>query len=431
MRKSPMSLRSTSGLARVSAMWMIAVVVLFLAAVGFAFIASSDRASEQRLREAAEAERATALEMQRAEQGQKNEVSRALGWHDPQAADPVSNVARAKEGLSALGDVFADLSETDTTYESVIPKLISAYNAQASTIGELQNRIKTLESELQEARRSVDTVAREKDDVSAGLRTELADEKANAEQRQRDLESRRETAESQTAERDLELRDARAALAAAKREWDLERQRLDARVRELARATRFAREPFSLYPDGKILEVSEKLPLAWIDLGANQRLTRGTRFRVESGTPGNPRFKAWAEVTRVEANRSEVSIADVVDPFDPVVAGDTILNPLYDPKGGRNAVLCGRFSGTFNERELTLLLERMGIHVQAALDRTTHFLIVGSELWADPETDEPLDEPIQPSELAVYKDAEANGVQIIPLQDIREFFRVESGIAGS
>jgi hypothetical protein len=69
----------------------------------------------------------------------------------------------------------------------------------------------------------------------------------------------------------------------------------------------------------------------------------------------------------------------------------------------------------------------MGIHVQPKVDITTHFLIVGSELWNDPETNQPLEEPLQVSDLPEYKEAEALGVQIIPLQDIREFFRAGAG----
>ena len=105
------------------------------------------------------------------------------------------------------------------------------------------------------------------------------------------------------------------------------------------------------------------------------------------------------------------------------MAGDVIVNPLFDPTGERNAVLAGRFSGQFNRREIELLLKRMSINVQESMDLTTHFLIVGSEMWNDPETNEPLDEPIQPSELPVYKDAVGLGVQVIPVQNIREFFR--------
>ena len=426
-----MILRPNSGVARISAMWLIVLVVLFLASIAFAFVAQGDRSAERDLKvEAREAARVAEARFQ-VELERKNQVSEVLGYFPAEAVDKFSNVEDAKAGIARLRDVFTDITPTDTTYESLINKMIAAYNAQASAIAERDTRIRTLEGEVQTTRASVDAITADKNEKISALETELADETQNAAQRQQELEDRLETANSNTAERDTELRTAQADLSAQRREWNLERQRYEAQINELARGMRFAKEPFSLYPDGKILEVSGKLPIAWINVGANHRLTRGTRFQVESGTPGSKRFKAWAEVIRVEADRAEVTLTDLVDRFDPVVAGDTIINPLYDPTGGRNAVLCGRFSGAFNERELTLLLERMGIVVQPGLELTTHFLIVGSELWADPETDEPLDDPIQPSELAIYKEAEAKGVQIIPLQDIRAFFRVDSSVAGN
>ncbi len=426
-----MILRPNSGVARISAMWMIVVIVLFLASVAFAFVAAGGESAERKVRIERTTEATAAQAAMETESMAKNAVSRVLGFYEEGASDPESNTEDALAGIERLRGVFTDLVETDVTYELTISKMINAYNAKAAAINELEGRINTLQNELSVAQASVATVKSEKDDLNSALRTQLADEQQNASQRQQELEDRLETAQNQTAERDLELRTARADLNNANRGWDLEKQKYEARILELAAATKFTKEPFSLYPDGKILEVSGKLPIAWINIGANQRLTRGTRFRIESGTPGSNRFKAWAEVIRVEANRSEVTLTGIVDRYDPVVAGETIINPLFDPTGGRNAVLAGRFSGAFNQRELTLLLERMGIVVQPELNNTTHFLIVGSELWADPETDEPLDEPIQPSELPVYKDAEAIGVQIIPLQDIREFFRVDSSVAGN
>ena len=103
-------------------------------------------------------------------------------------------------------------------------------------------------------------------------------------------------------------------------------------------------------------------------------------------------------------------------------AGDVIYNPLYDPRGGRNAVLVGRFSGTYNQAELEALLSEINISIQSKLDKTTDFLIAGSEIYAD-ENGDPLEEPMQPSETAVYKEAEAMGVQIVPVKIVRDFFR--------
>jgi len=154
---------------------------------------------------------------------------------------------------------------------------------------------------------------------------------------------------------------------------------------------------------------------------------RGMRFQVRSGRAGDMNTKAWAEVTSVKTSTAEVVFSDLADRYSPVVANDVLVNPVYDPVGGRNAVLVGRFSGAFNEQDLKALLGKMGIVVQAKVDKTTHFLIVGSELWNDPATGEPLADPVQPSDLAEYKQGESLGVQIVPLQDIREYFRLGAG----
>ena len=49
-------------------------------------------------------------------------------------------------------------------------------------------------------------------------------------------------------------------------------------------------------------------------------------------------------------------------------------------------------------------------------------MIVGSELYVD-ENKQPVETPIQPSDLPVYKEAVAQGVQIVLLKDLRDYFR--------
>ncbi len=419
--------RRTAGKARISIVWMVSVGVLFLVSLLFAFIAQSDAATERDQSQAADArvaEMTTRLE-------QQNEIRRnlstVLGWYDRSSADPSGDPAAAKKALEDLKGTFTDLGAAEKDCESALPKILAAYNERGRTIAELQTRIQGLESEVQSANGAVAQIETQKNETINGLRQQLADEQKNAQQREGELESRLEALRNQLSERDGELRKVRDESGQEKRKFEQRQRELEARISELSRATAFTRAPHADEPDGKVLEVSERLQLGWVNVGANQRLTRGMRFRVESGQPSNRHFKAWAEVTKVEANRGEVAFSGVIDRFDPVVAGDVIVNPLYDPVGGRNAVLVGRFSGAYNQEELSSLLSRMGIHVQPDVNRETHFLIVGSELWNDPETNEPLEEPIQPSDLPKYKNAEALGVQIIPLQDVREFFRTGAG----
>jgi len=414
------------GAARISAIWMIVVIVLFLFAIAFAFVAQSEYSGVQKDIAAARAETDAANSQWKDARDQIRAISTVLGWYDRGNASPSSNAETAKKALDDLKSTFTDLGTGDADFETAAPKIVAAYTQKVTELAQLRARVQSLESEVEAAHKATTDVTAKKDETIAQLRQQVADDAQQAKGTQQDLETRLAAAQQQLSDRDKDLRAAQAETQQQKRDYDQQLLAKDARINELSKVTSFAREPFNKYPDGKIIEVSNSLNMGWIDIGADQRLTRGTRFQVETGNPGDRRFKAMAEVVDVQANRAEVLFSQVADRYDPPVPGDVILNPLYDPKGGRNAVLVGRFSGAYNEPELKLLLERMGIHVQPALDRTTNFLIVGSELWTDPETNEPLEEPLQPSELPVFKNAEAQGVQIIPLQDIREFFRVDA-----
>jgi len=60
--------------------------------------------------------------------------------------------------------------------------------------------------------------------------------------------------------------------------------------------------------------------------------------------------------------------------------------------------------------------------VQTKLDKSTDFLIVGGEMYTT-RTAQPVETPIQPSDLSVYKDAVAQGVQIVLVKDLRQYFK--------
>ena len=418
---------ASRGAARVSAVWLIVLVVLFLVSIAFAFLTQSDNTSISDRNAALAADNAKKVEEVDAEKRTRRMISRVLGFFPSESADPNSNVEAAKEALARLRDAFPEyLGASDETFEDIVGKVISAYNARGSQITELETRNAQSLQELAAARSASSTTAKEKDDLIDSLRASAADEKQNADARQQDLEDRLAAAQEQTSEADNELRTARAAWNEERRALEQEIARREVQISDLLRVARFTKEPFASQADGEILTVSEKLPYGWINIGANQRLTTGTRFKVESGLIGQRRFKAWAEVTKVEADRAQVLFTDLVDRFDPVAPGDSVINPLFDPTGERNAVLVGRFSGTYTRDELEVLLERVGINVQDDLSLTTHFLIVGQELYYDPETGEPLEDPLQPEDLPVYKQAVDQGVQVIPLQDLRAFFRAGS-----
>ena len=419
--------RSTAGKARISIVWMVTVGVLFLVAIFFAYIAQSDLATERKALGDAELARTTMATQLEQQLEVRRNISTVLGWYARDTADPQADPAAAQKALEELKATYPDLGAAEKDFETALPKILAAYSARGAKIAELETRIKGLASEVSSAQTAVSQVTSDKDSTISGLRTQVADETKNAQAREQELEGRLEQLRTQLSERDGELRKVREDAALALREAGKAKAIDVARIAALSETTKFALDPFSTAPDGSVLEVSEKLGSGWIDRGANQRVVRGMRFQIRSSRPGDTLIKAWAEVTSVKSSTAEVVFSDLADRYSPVVAGDVIVNPVYDPVGGRNAVLLGRFTGTYSTTDLTALLEKMGIYVQSKVDRTTHFLIVGSELWNDPATGEPLEAAMPPSDLAEYKQAESLGVQIVPLQDIRDYFRLGAG----
>ena len=78
-------------------------------------------------------------------------------------------------------------------------------------------------------------------------------------------------------------------------------------------------------------------------------------------------------------------------------------------------------AGKYDEAKLRVLLKDMGITVQDKLDFNTDYLIIGSDLWTDEDGNQ-LEEALSPTELPVYKDAEANGVQIVSIKTLASYF---------
>lgn len=414
-------MRHQRGAARVSLVWMIAVVVVLLVALAWVFVAYE----EASVAEQAAADARAAAEAADARQATESEaltaLSRRVGWYDRDAAVARTNVDAMTASMDELRATFPDIGEDVTTMAGALPAVTSAYNARGQEIAQLKDSLASLESEKRTLEQSLRDALAQKDTELGDLRRQLEDDAQNAQQQQAELQTRVDALRSQNSDLDAEKRQLEADVAQLSREQEKERSLWETRVRAMSRPLAFLQEPEA--PDGKILSVSDNLALGWIDVGSRNRLARGTRFRVVSGSPTRPGVKAWAEVVRVEPGMAEVRFYDLVDRFDPIVPGDVVFNPVYDPAGERNAVLLGRFSGRFSERELEALLEDIGIQVQESLGITTDYLIVGQELYTDQETGEPLEEPLQPSDLAVYKEAEAQGVQIVPLKDLYAYFK--------
>lgn len=412
--------RSQRGAAKVSVVWAICLFMAFAAAAVAYFLSNQETAAER-----ARADQLQAQVTKLSAEAESNvqyisEVTTKAGFNDATQTSRIDPKA-IDAAMTQLKEAFPQLDATANNLQKVIPIVVDAYKAEQRKVADAVTRVGELTTENNQIRGNVDEIRQQMEKDVGDLRRQLADAEQSYNDQKAELER-------QLAERATNMQAAdqgrQAALAQVeelKRSSSASEETWRTRMAEAERKlTPFMKEPEAA--DGRVLAVSPELRLGWIDLGSRNRLARGMRFRVVDGQSGAKKVKAWAEVTRVEDGRAEVSITDQADPFDPVVAGDVVYNPLFDPTGDRSAVLVGRFSGALSEEALRALLKSMNIAVTSNVEKTTDFLIVGAEMYTD-EAGQPLDQPMQPSETAKYKEAQANGVQIVALKELRQYFR--------
>lgn len=413
--------RSVRGMAKVSVVWMIVMVVAFLAAIVMFFINNGEL--DNQIKRAEEATKAQKAAEDSRGQAVKDlvELSAKLGYYNAASGGNRSDVATVTTALAGLKESVPDIDPSVKTFEAAMPLIVQRIKTLNERVASLDADIKAKAAEIDTAQKNVRDIGEKSTTDLADLRRQLAD----SEQQKQDLQAGYEKQIAEVREQfksaNTKVTEANTKIAEEKRRTDNEKDTLQTRMAEMGRKLNpFVKEPEAA--DGKILSVSKDLSLGWINLGAKNRLPVGTRFRIVSGAVGSNRIKGMAEVTKVEGDMAEVTFADQRDPFDPPTAGDIVYNPVYDPSTPRNAILLGSFTGQFTQDKLEGLLASMGISVQKKFDKSTDLVIVGQEMYTD-ENKQPVETPIQPTDLPVYKEAVAQGVQVVLLKDLRGYFR--------
>ena len=420
--KTSLPISSRRGAARISAVWMIVVIVLLFVALGYAYIAQDDASAVQNNYNRALADKVEADNRFEKSAGEMASRSNILGFTTDAATIP-SNVDAAKGALDAAKSAFPDMGGVDT-FEAALPEMTKAYQAKVAQIGELQKSIDTLTGQLSAERASkaeietakdgiIATLNQEKTDLEDSLKSEITRlEDATAEQR-----SKLDGKTTEVTQLSDNVRMSARALEESKKSAASQQANVNRILNDISKRSEKA--------DGEISAVLSAYDMGIINLAASDRLSEGIVFNIVSGRPGADitKPKAKCRVTNVGVKFSEVEVYDVADPLgQPVVQGDLLFNSLYEPKGERNAVFAGNITGSYNKPELLLLFKEIGINVQNEISNTTNFLIVGGPMFVD-EEGEPLEEPLQPESLPIYTEAVDRGVTIIPVRDVLQYFR--------
>lgn len=278
-----------------------------------------------------------------------------------------------------MGDVSRIVGET-TVHQSEAAKLMQA---EAKKYVELLADAKTRRTELQAEEERAMGVERDLDDRRVKLREQL-----------------------QIASRELEVlkRDARNSNTGQ----DSRISELDARILELTQQRELNNR--ELRADGRILASRATDGFVVIDRGQDDNLRKGMRFTVFNRRGGKPVVKGIVEVVEIEARMAVCRVLSEQNASDPLIPGDMVHNPVYNPGDVKIFVIKGDFT-QYSIDELSRFITEAGGKVAKDLTTASDYLVAGDR--AD----------------AALEQASKLGISILSEDQLIELVRPVGGVA--
>lgn len=299
--------------------------------------------------------------------------------------------------FTALKIELRQLRDRQAKLTALVPELEAMIRDRQLEIARLEEHRKTWLNDIErlvEDNRGRQTAIGDAVRREVKTYTELLSE---APVRRREVGSEEERAYQQELEIDDNLGRLRDEIAALARDFEVVKKRdraelvqLDARIAELEERIRFLTsqadiESREMRPDGRLLSARAAADgYVVIDRGRRNGLRNGLRFAVFTLRAGKPVVKGQIEVIRVEERTAVCRVLEERDRDDPLVDGDRIHNPVWDPDRVRSFALHGDFQ-RFTRSELASFIAAAGGVVHEELHAGTDFLVAGAraERWTE------------------------------------------------
>lgn len=305
-----------------------------------------------------------------------------VGW-----TDTLTNLKDADPELAAhLTDIKTDATLVDT------PNVLSY-------VYELKRKSADLDSALSDCQRARDDAITKRDDIRRQRVLDLDAKQELIRKRDDRIATLINSIKEQEQALAAEIQKLKAEAAAAKREVTLLKDESQRKIRNLVeknneneqKITDMRRklqeeerfDPNKASVDGKILYADERGKFVMIDMGRVDGITRGLKFTVyQIGKGGTRREKGEVEVNRVMTEFSYASILELKDDKDPMVEGDSLVNPAFDRDRSTVFVLTGEFEKMSNDR-IQRILKSYGATITNKVTLKTDYLVAGP--GSDPE----------------------------------------------
>ncbi|MFY9342846.1 MAG: hypothetical protein WAT39_10175 [Planctomycetota bacterium] len=410
-------------------MFFLLLLVMFLGALGFAYVTQTKNGELTKQRNEAMADNQTLRQRDLLIEhyiGDVGNVVQKPGKYEGRdnqggvygaAVLAYPGVMNPKEVKKALDDALAGAQ-------------LSAASGLDNVLGSLVTRVNQLNQRVKDVEAERDKALDEKNEVDRKFTAATADAQAKAREFGTNLDQARSDFEQAKTEKEGRIQQVTQSLQAKQDELTTEKERATAKEKDLnheiakrdmmnsALVARDALKKPADVPDGKIVVARNGIPTAFINLGRKDMLQPNTVFRVRS--PGSDKVKGMATVTRVEEEKAEVALSDFVDPIgDFARAGDLLYNDLFTPRVTRTIYLMGRFTAPYNKPELTNLLKRLGNKVVDKMAPGVDTVILGN----DP-VNEAGDGFASVQESAEFKMASELRVEFAYLSTIRDLIKL-------
>lgn len=277
--------------------------------------------------------------------------------------------------------------------EAMIPPLdqqIVTRRTKIAAVAELENQtmqdVNRLVGEsavhTQAIAKAMQEQAKKYKQVSEDARTrrgELKQEEERALALERDFDKRRletrEQIEALAKEHEVVKREARNANVVA----DQRIGELDERISQLTQQRELNNR--ELRSDGQVLASRATDGFVVIDRGQQNNLRKGTKFVIFNRRGGKLITKGSVEVVDVEARMATARVLEEIDANDPIIPGDHLHNPVYNPSDVKVFVLKGDFA-RFSAEELARFITEAGAKVEKELTTATDYLVAGDRAQA-------------------------------------------------
>jgi len=377
-----------TGAAHVPIMFFLILLVMFLGALGFAYVQQTRNAEVVKAREAALAEAKILQKRDALIRDYIEDIGKVIGKPGAYTGRPGKEAFYEGATLDYPGLMNPD------AVKAVLDGATT--NAKISPTGSLENLLGAMIAKLNSTEQRVKDVVLEKDKALADkmsgdsrfTQTETAAASA-ASDNSTNLEQARADFDAAKGERDRLIAGLRENLNAKVDELTTSKEDALAREKDLkgqigllktqlsALSERMAMHQPPNVADGNVIVAKNGIPTAFINLGRKDLLQPGTVFRVQASN-GGP-VKGYCEVTRIEDSRAEVRLYNFSDPVgNYATEGDLLFNDLFTPRVTRTMYLMGRFGAPYGKEQLTNLLRRLGNRVVSKMGPGVDTVVLGN-----------------------------------------------------